>query len=142
MLNKIQIIGRLGRDPEVRYLPSGEAVANLSVAVSEKWRDKSSGEMKEHTEWLSCSVFGKSGENAAQYLKKGRLCYVEGKLQTRTYEKDGQQRKVVDIKVTDWKALEYDKPANDGPPAEGDHLRKPRQSAPVDDQYFDDGIPF
>jgi single-strand DNA-binding protein len=93
MLNKAQIIGNLGRDPEVRYLPSGDAVASISVATTEKWKDKASGEMKEHTEWHRISFFGKLAVIAGEWLKKGSTVYVEGKIKTRKYtDKDGAEK--------------------------------------------------
>lgn len=85
MLNKVQIIGRLGNDPEVRYAPSGDAIANMSVATSESWKDKDSGERKEKTEWHRVVAFGKLGKICGEYLKKGALVYFEGKLQTRRW---------------------------------------------------------
>lgn len=89
MLNQAQIIGYLGRDPEVRYLPSGEAVANFSIATTEKWKDKNTGEQREETEWHRISVFGRLAEIVGEYLKKGSLVFVQGKLKTRKYT-DGQ----------------------------------------------------
>lgn len=88
-LNNCQIMGRLGKDPEVNYLPSGKAVANFSVAVSESWKDKDSGERKESTEWFSVCMFGRQAEVAAEFLKKGSRVYLAGKIKTRSWEKDG-----------------------------------------------------
>ena len=82
-VNKVIIVGNLGRDPETRYLPSGEAVTNISVATTETWKDKASGEKKEATEWHRISFFGKLAEIAGEYLKKGSQVYVEGQLRTR-----------------------------------------------------------
>lgn len=96
MLNKVQIIGNLGQDPEVRFTTSGQAVCDLSVATNEKWTDKQ-GEKHEHTEWHKVTVWGKTAELVGQYLKKGRRCYVEGKLQTQEYEKDGSKRWITKI---------------------------------------------
>ena len=89
-LNKCQIIGRLGQNPEVKYSQSGTAVCNMSVATSEEWTDKQSGEKTEKTEWHRVVCFSKLAENCGKYLQKGRQVYVEGKLQTSSYEKDGQ----------------------------------------------------
>jgi len=89
-VNKVIIVGRLGRDPEVRYTPDGTAVANFSVATSQEWKDKNSGEKKEKTEWHRIVVFKKLAELCGQYLAKGRQVYVDGRLQTRSWEKDGQ----------------------------------------------------
>lgn len=97
-LNKAMIIGRLGNDPDMRYLPSGEAVANLSIATSETWKDKD-GNKKESTEWHRVSFFGKIAEVCGQYLKKGGLVYVEGKIQTRKWQdKEGQDRYNTEIR--------------------------------------------
>ena len=85
-VNKVIIVGNLGRDPETRYLPSGEAVTNISVATTETWKDKASGEKKEATEWHRVSFFGKLAEIAGEYLKKGSQVYVEGQLRTRKWQ--------------------------------------------------------
>lgn len=89
MLNQAQIIGYLGKDPEIRYLPSGEAVANFSIATTEKWKDKNTGEPREETEWHRISTFGRLAEIVGEYVKKGSLVFVQGKLKTRKYT-DGQ----------------------------------------------------
>jgi single-strand DNA-binding protein len=89
-LNQCNIIGRLGQDPEMRYTGSGDAVANLSIAVSEKWKDKQTGEPKEQTEWIRVVLFKRQAELAGEYLHKGSLVYISGKMKTRKYEKDGQ----------------------------------------------------
>lgn len=101
MLNKVQIIGRAGKDPEVRYGPSGDAIANLSIATTESWKDKASGERQEKTEWHRVVVFGKLAEIVGEYVKKGALVYFEGKLETRKWQdKDtGQDRYATEIKV-------------------------------------------
>lgn len=105
-LNKVQLIGRLGQDPEVKYMPSGDAVANLSLATSEKWKDKKSGENMESTEWHRLSMFGRLAEVAGEYLKKGALIYVEGKIKTRKWtDKEGQERYTTEIHVSDMKML-------------------------------------
>lgn len=91
-INKVILVGTLGRDPEVRYMPSGGAVANVSLATNEQWKDKTTGEKKESTEWHNLVFFGRLGEIAGEYLRKGSLVYVEGKLKTEKYEKDGVTR--------------------------------------------------
>ena len=88
MLNKVLLIGNLGRDPEMRSLPSGQPVANFSLATSRKWKDRD-GNRKEDTEWHNIVVFGKQAEIAGQYLNKGKQVYIEGRIQTRNWEKDG-----------------------------------------------------
>ena len=97
-VNKVIIVGNLGRDPEVRYMPSGDAIANIAVATSYKSKDRNSGEQKELTEWHRISFFGRMAEIVSQYLKKGSSVYVEGRLQTRKYtDKDGIERYSTDI---------------------------------------------
>ena len=88
-VNKVIIVGNLGADPETKYMPSGDAVTNIRVATTSKWKDKGSGEMREETEWHSISFFGRLAEVAGEYLKKGSPVYVEGRLKTRSWEKDG-----------------------------------------------------
>jgi single-strand DNA-binding protein len=97
-VNKVIIVGNLGRDPEIRYMPSGDAIANIAVATSYKSKDKNTGEQKELTEWHRISFFGRLAEIVGQYLKKGSSVYVEGRLQTRKYtDKDGIERYATDI---------------------------------------------
>ena len=107
MLNKVQFIGHLGRDPEVRYLPNGDAVCNFSVASTERWKDKSTGEMQERTEWLRCNAFAKLAEICGQYLLKGSLVYVEGSLQTRKWvdKESGQEKFATECKLVGMKML-------------------------------------
>jgi single-strand DNA-binding protein len=98
-VNKVIIVGNLGRDPETRYLPSGEAVTNISVATTDTWKDKASGEKKEATEWHRVSFFGRLAEIAGEYLKKGSQVYVEGSLRTRKWQdKDGKDRYTTEIR--------------------------------------------
>ncbi|HBA64863.1 MAG TPA: single-stranded DNA-binding protein, partial [Methylococcaceae bacterium] len=93
MLNKVTLIGRLGADPEVRYMPNGEAVTNINLATSMQWKDKQTGERKESTEWHRVVFFRRLAEIAGEYLKKGSQVYVEGRLQTRKWQgQDGQDR--------------------------------------------------
>jgi single-strand DNA-binding protein len=99
-VNKVIIVGNLGADPETRYLPSGEAVTNIRVATTDKWKDKASGEMKEATEWHRISFFGRLAEVAGEYLKKGSQVYVEGSLRTRKWQdkESGQDRYSTEIR--------------------------------------------
>ncbi len=151
-VNKVIIVGTCGQDPETRYLPNGNAVTNLSLATSEQWTDKQSGQKTERTEWHRVSLFGKVAEIAGEYLRKGSQCYIEGKLQTREWEKDGVKRYtteiVVDINGT--MQLLGGKPEGAAGP---DAARRPpqqrQQSAPASQQAappnydsFDDDIPF
>lgn len=118
MLNKIQIIGRMGRDPEIRYMPNGDAVCNFSVATTERWKDKASGEMKEDTTWHRVSAWGRQAEIVGEYLRKGSLVYVEGKMTARKYtDKDGAEKESHEIRMQDMKMLE--------PKRDGDHGATP-----------------
>ncbi|MEE1675377.1 single-stranded DNA-binding protein [Agarivorans aestuarii] len=90
-INKVILVGNLGQDPEVRFMPNGGAVANITIATSESWRDKQSGEQKERTEWHRVVLFGKLAEVAGEYLKKGSQVYIEGQLQTRKWQDQGGQ---------------------------------------------------
>ncbi|EMU4876171.1 single-stranded DNA-binding protein [Neisseria gonorrhoeae] len=104
-LNKVILIGRLGRDPEVRYMPNGEAVCNFSVATSETWNDRN-GQRVERTEWHNITMYRKLAEIAGQYLKKGGLVYLEGRIQSRKYQgKDGIERTAYDIVANEMKML-------------------------------------
>ncbi|MDR1423862.1 MAG: single-stranded DNA-binding protein [Azoarcus sp.] len=100
-VNKVILIGNLGRDPETRYMPSGDAIANVTVATTETWKDKASGERREATEWHRVVFFGKLAEIVAQYLKKGSQIYVEGRLQTRKWQdkETGQDRYSTEIRA-------------------------------------------
>ena len=98
-VNKVILVGTCGQDPEVRYLPNGNAVTNLSLATSEQWNDKQSGQKVERTEWHRVSLFGKVAEIAGEYLRKGSQVYIEGKLQTREWEKAGIKRYTTEIIV-------------------------------------------
>ena len=99
-VNKVIIVGNLGRDPETRYMPSGDAMTSIAVATTDTWKDKTTGEKKEQTEWHRISFFGKLAEIAGQYLKKGSQVYIEGSLRTRKYtDKDGVEKYSTEIKA-------------------------------------------
>ena len=105
-VNKVIIVGHLGKDVELRFTAAGDAIANLSVATSESWKEKNTGEKKEQTEWHRCSCFGKLAEICGQYLKKGAQVYIEGSLRTRKWtDKDGQERYTTEIKCDQMKML-------------------------------------
>jgi single-strand DNA-binding protein len=140
-LNKVQIIGHLGRDPEVRYLASGDQVANVAVATSETWKDKATGEKKEATEWHRVVVYGKLADVIGQYLKKGSLVYFEGKLKTRKWQdKDGIEKYTTELVCDTMQMLggrsEANKPSEVETYSSGG-LRQPSAS-----QLSDDAIPF
>jgi single-strand DNA-binding protein len=99
-VNKVILVGNLGRDPETRYLPSGEAVTNISIATTSSWKDKASGEKKEETEWHRVSAFGRLAEIMGEYLKKGSQVYIEGQLRTRKWQdKEGKDRYTTEIRA-------------------------------------------
>lgn len=104
-LNKVMLIGNLGRDPEIRYSQQGLAVVNFSIATSEQWTDKNTGNRQEKTEWHRIVVFGKQAEICEKYLSKGSSIYIEGRLQTRNYEKDGQTHYITEIVASNFQFL-------------------------------------
>ncbi|ADJ29799.1 single-stranded DNA-binding protein [Nitrosococcus watsonii] len=106
-VNKVILIGNLGRDPEVRYTASGGAIANVTLATSETWKDKTTAEQQERTEWHRVVFFGRLGEIAGEYLKKGAKIYVEGRLQTRKWQgQDGQDRYITEIVASEMQMLD------------------------------------
>lgn len=143
-VNKVILIGSLGKDPEVRYMPSGGAVANVSLATSEQWKDKQTGERKESTEWHNVVFFNRLAEIAGEYLKKGAKVYVEGSLRTRKWQgKDGSDRYTTEIVASDMQML--DSPRGDRAGADvaanaaASHATAPSRTAAED---FDSDIPF
>ena len=150
-VNKVIIVGNLGKDPETRYAPSGDAVTNIVVATTETWKDKASGEKREATEWHRVVFFGKLAEIAGQYLKKGSQVYLEGKLKTRKWQdKDGQDRFTTEINADEMKMLGS---KGDGQQQEGQRPQQTQQRPPVNTQRkpqgqvggfsdFEDSIPF
>ena len=135
-VNKWIGIGNLGRDPEMRYTASGEAICNFSIACTESWKDKQTGEKKEMTEWVRISFFGKLAEIAGQYLKKGSQVYVEGSLRTRKWtDKDGQERYTTEIRGEEMKMLGSRQgqgaPASSGGGGGGGYDNEPTDYAPA-----------
>lgn len=145
-LNKVMIIGNLGKDPEIRYMPSGDAVANFSIATSESWTDKASGDKKEQTEWHRCSAFGRTAEVIGQYVKKGSKIYVEGRLQTRKWQdKDGQDRYTTEVRVDGMRMLDKKGESDGGSSAPAASRAPAPAPAPAMSSSFediDDDIPF
>jgi single-strand DNA-binding protein len=135
-VNKVILVGTCGQDPEVRYLPNGNAVTNLSLATSEQWTDKQTGQKVEKTEWHRVSMFGKVAEIAGEYLRKGSQVYIEGKLQTREWEKDGIKRYTTEIVVDMQGTMQLlgGRPQNDGASqgdgGYGNSAPRPQQSRP------------
>lgn len=161
MLNKVILIGNLGADPEVRYMPSGGAVTNITLATTMRWKDKGSGERKESTEWHRVVFFNRLAEVAGEYLKKGSQVYVEGRLQTRKWQgQDGQDRYTTEIIASEMHMLgsrsggsasfsgeqqptyssQPSKPGSSRPMQSGNPDAMP--SPPPDYDDFDDDIPF
>ena len=133
-VNKVILIGNLGRDPELRYTPGGTAVANFTVATNEVWKDKE-GNKQEHTEWHRVVAWGKLAEIAGEYLRKGRQVYIEGSIRSRTYkDKDGNERTAVEIRADNMVMLGRQEAA----PAEG----KAASEAAPPAYAPDDDIPF
>jgi len=147
-LNKIQLIGNLGADPETRYLPSGDAVTNIRIATTESWKDKS-GERQEHTEWHRISFFGQLAEIAGEHLKKGAQCYIEGRIRTRKWrDKEGQDKYSTEV-IADRMLMLGGRPQGAAPgnraarpasPAGAPPAAKPGGGGSFDD--MDDDIPY
>lgn len=147
-VNKVLLIGNLGKDPETRYSPSGDAICNLTLATTDTWKDKASGEKKEATEWHRVVFFGKLAEIAGQYLKKGSQIYVEGSLRTRKWQdKDGQDRYTTEIRADELKMLGGRPEGASQGDSQGRSQSPQRQQAAQPKQGgafgdFDDDIPF
>ncbi|WP_432696840.1 single-stranded DNA-binding protein [Marinobacterium sp. YM272] len=164
-INKVILVGNLGGDPEVRYMPSGNAVTNVTVATSESWKDKQSGQQQERTEWHRVVFFNRLAEIAGEYLRKGSKVYVEGSLRTRKWQgQDGQDRYTTEIVASEMQMLDsrggegggYSQPDPMGygqPPAQQPRQpqrqapqqppqQQPQQPAAPDMDPFDDDIPF
>lgn len=142
-LNKVMLIGRLGKDPELRYTPGGLAIANFSIATSEEWKDKDSREKKERTEWHRIVVFGKLGELCGEYLAKGRQAYIEGRLQTRSWEKDGVTRYTTEVVASNVQFLGgKDSAGGSGSYTNASAAGGPDMPSPPASETKDDDIPF
>ena len=161
-VNKVILVGNVGGDPETRYMPNGNAVTNVTLATSESWKDKQTGQQQDRTEWHRVVFFGRLAEIAGEYLRKGSQVYVEGTLRTREWEKDGVKRYTTEIVVdiNGQMQLLGGRPGNDGDsaPRAPRPQREPQQSAPREQQQrpapqpaaqpapdydsFDDDIPF
>ena len=148
-VNKVILVGNLGKDPEIRYMPSGGAVANVTVATSETWKDKNTGEQKEQTEWHRVVFFNRLAEVVGEYLKKGSKIYMEGALQTRKWQdQSGQDRYTTEIKASTMQMLdsrgggsaEFSPAGGASKPSNFSSAPAQPTTAPMDD--FDDDIPF
>ncbi len=144
-VNKVIIVGNVGNDPDTKYMPSGSAVTNLSVATNESWKDKQTGEQKDRTEWHRVAMFGRLAEIAAEYLRKGSQVYIEGKLRTRKWQdQSGNDRYSTEIIADEMQMLGGR--SSGGAPAMGGASGGPPPSAPPQQSGgsndFDDDIPF
>lgn len=160
MLNKVTLIGNLGADPDVRYMPTGGAVANITLATTFRWKDKQSGERKEKTEWHRVVFFSRLAEIVGEYLRKGSQVYIEGRLQTRKWQdqKSGQDRYTTEIVATEMSMLgsrsggtaplesspdsNANAPVNPQDNATPDISQATQDSPPAAYEDFDDDIPF
>ena len=151
-VNKVILVGNVGNDPEVRYMPNGNAVANISVATSDSWKDKNTGDQQERTEWHRVVFFNRLAEIVEQYVKKGTKLYLEGRLQTRSYEQDGIKKYSTEIVANEMQMLDSrgtgpnqefgDQPNAQAAPSSGDSPEGSGQKAPTNFDNFDDDIPF
>ena len=141
-INKVILVGNLGADPETRYMPSGGAVTNLSIATSESWKDKQTGEQKERTEWHKVAMFNRLAEIAAEYLRKGSQVYIEGKLRTRKWQdRDGNDRYTTEIVADEMQMLGGRGGGMSGGGSRGEQESGGSSRPPAPDD-FDDDIPF
>jgi len=144
-INKVIIIGHLGRDPETRYMPSGDAITNIAVATTDTWKDKATGEKKEQTEWHRVNAFGRLAEICGEYLKKGSQVYIEGSLRTRKYtDKDGVERYATEIRADQMRML-GGRPEGGAPaarPAAPSSTARPASKPAPNFSDMDDDIPF
>lgn len=148
-VNKVILIGNLGADPETRYSQGGDAITKCSIATSETWRDKQSGEQQERTEWHNLTFFKRQAEIAGEYLRKGSKVYIEGSLRTSNWEKDGQKHYKTEIVVREMQMLDGRRDGDEprAPSSGADEYRKAsggssRPPAPPQDDEFVDDIPF
>ena len=149
-VNKVILVGNVGNDPEVRYMPNGNAVANVSLATSETWKDKNTGDQQEKTEWHRVVFFNRLAEIVEQYVKKGSKLYIEGRLQTRSWEQDGVKRYTTEIVSNEMQMLD----SRGGGGGDNNFGQTNQQSSPQSDKQeapqaaatnfdnFDDDIPF
>lgn len=142
-INKVILVGNCGKDPETRYMPSGGAVTNISIATSESWKDKQTGEQKERTEWHNVVFFGRLGEIAGEYLRKGSQVYVEGSLRTEKWQdKNGNDRYTTKIIASEMQMLGGRTSGDSYAPAQSTPASKPEPAAATVEDGFDDDIPF
>ena len=151
-VNKVILVGNVGNDPEVRYMPNGNAVANISIATSDSWKDRNTGEQQERTEWHRVVFFNRLAEIVEQYVKKGTKLYLEGRLQTRSYEQDGVKKYSTEIVANEMQMLdsrgaagtnqEFGDQTNPPTSPPQDSTQNSEQQASANFDNFDDDIPF
>ena len=151
-VNKVILVGNVGNDPEVRYMPNGNAVANISIATSDSWKDRNTGEQQERTEWHRVVFFNRLAEIVEQYVKKGTKLYLEGRLQTRSYEQDGVKKYSTEIVANEMQMLdsrgatgssqEFGDQSNAPTSPPQDSAQNSEQQASANFDNFDDDIPF
>lgn len=139
-VNKVILLGNVGGEVESKTMPNGNAVVNFSLATSESWKDKATGQQQEAVEWHRLVAFGKLAEIIAQYVKKGSKLYIEGSLKTRSWEKDGAKHYATEIVVSEMQMLDG-KPADSSGQQTGQAPRQSQAPAPADD-FIDDDLPF
>ena len=142
-INKVILVGNVGLDPEARYMPNGGAVTNLSIATSETWKDKNTGEQQERVEWHRVIFYQRLAEVVAEYVKKGSKLYIEGRLRTRSWEQDGVKRYATEIIASEMQMLdsrsgEQERPQQD----RGSQRQQPAKQEPAADSFDDETIPF
>jgi single-strand DNA-binding protein len=152
-VNKVILVGNLGNDPEIRYMPNGNAVANVSLATSDNWKDKTTGEQQDRTEWHRVVFFNRLAEIVEKYVKKGSKLYVEGRLQTRSWEQDGVKRYSTEIVASEMQMLDsrgggaergdnpFGQAQGQAPSGQPPQAAAPK-AAPANFDNFDDEIPF
>ena len=142
-VNKVILVGNVGNEPECRTMPNGNSVANISVATSESWKDKNTSEQQERTEWHRLVFFNRLAEIVEQYVKKGSKLYIEGRLQTRSWEQDGIKRYTTEIVANEMQMLDSRGSTNqEGFGDQATATQTPQQAAPANFDNFDDDIPF
>jgi len=150
-VNKVILVGNLGKDPEVKYMPNGTAVANATLATSETWKDKQTGEQKEKTEWHRITFYRRLAEIAGEYLRKGSKVYIEGRLQTRKWQgNDGQDRYTTEIIADQMQMLDsrgggstgYEAPSQSAQKTQAAPQQAPQAAVPMDSEFLDEDIPF
>ena len=142
-VNKVILVGNVGNEPECRTMPNGNSVANISVATSETWKDRNTSEQQERTEWHRVVFFNRLAEIVEQYVKKGSKLYIEGRLQTRSWEQDGIKRYTTEIVANEMQMLDSRGSTNqEGFGDQATATQTPQQAAPANFDNFDDDIPF